>query len=152
MKGPLRSYWPAPLIFAGGFVLGLALEWAMPLELLRGRARWIAGGAMVAAGIALGLWSLATMRRHRTSPMPFRPAAALVTDGPYGISRHPMYVSMVLFWSGAAILAHAPWALMLMPIQMTLLHLKTMLPEERYLAEHFAAEFAAYRARVRPWL
>jgi protein-S-isoprenylcysteine O-methyltransferase Ste14 len=148
----MRGHLPAPLVFAGGYLAGLGLQWALPIAALEGAPRWIAGSAPVVVGLAIGLWARGLMVRRGTSPNPFKTPAALVIEGPYRWSRHPMYVSRVLIFGGIAILFRVTWALVLMPAVMALLYLRTMRSEERLMTELFGESYTAYRARVRPWL
>jgi protein-S-isoprenylcysteine O-methyltransferase Ste14 len=147
-----RGYLPAPIIFATGLVAGGLLKLVSPLPLLDGPARWAVGLALNVVGLAFGFAALAAMRRMRTSPVPFKPTTALVAAGPYRISRHPMYVAMLLNYAGLAVLFHAPWSLLLTPLVIVALWTRTMRHEERYMAERFGADYEAYRSRVRPWL
>lgn len=52
---------------------------------------------VLAAGIALGVWAVATNRpgNFNIRPVP-KPGAALVTAGPYAWIRHPMYSAILL--------------------------------------------------------
>lgn len=63
-----------------------------------------------------------------------------------------MYLSMTLFYLGAALVADMLWPVLLLPAVLILLTVFVIQREERYLADAFGAEYAAYRARVRRWL
>ena len=145
---------PPPLYFAVGFLAGWLLDRAIPLPIpgWRGAGTSVAGWILVVLGVALTLWAMATFRRHRTTVIPRKPASRMVTDGPYGLSRNPMYVSMTVFYLGLALLAGLLWPVLLLPLVLVLLTAFVIRREERYLADAFGAEYAAYRARVRRWL
>lgn len=50
------------------------------------------------AAVLLGVWSILVMRPGNLSVLPdVRPAAQLVTAGPYRLLRHPMYTAVLLF-------------------------------------------------------
>ena len=145
---------PPPLYFAVGFLAGWLLHRAIPLPVPSWRAAGtsVAGWILIVVGIAFALWAMATFRRHRTTVIPRRPAARMVTDGPYGLSRNPMYVSMTVCYLGLALLTGLLWPVVLLPLVLILLTAFVIRREERYLADAFGAEYAAYRARVRRWL
>jgi protein-S-isoprenylcysteine O-methyltransferase Ste14 len=116
-------------------------------------ALWRAlGWVVIAGGLVLALSAVATFRRARTSMIPNRPATVLVTSGPYRFSRNPMYVSLILLYTGAALLANTWWPLALLPLVLLALYRSVIVREERYLAEAFAETYAQYRSRVRRWL
>jgi protein-S-isoprenylcysteine O-methyltransferase Ste14 len=90
-------------------------------------------------------------------------SAALVTDGPYGVSRHPTYlVAMVQFllWSALALYLQAftPWnpvmlaAAIGLPVAFFLVNDLVVMPtEEAMLRRLHPEEFDAYASRVRRW-
>lgn len=159
MPDPMRSpgvRFPPPFLFATGFLAGWGLHrWVVPLPLAGGDG-WpalpLAGGLLLAAGLALMLWGLVTFHRARTAVLPHRPATRLVREGPYRFSRNPMYTGLTLAYLGLAFLANSGWPILLLPLVVaTLLHL-VIRREERYLAQAFGDEYAAYRRGVRRWL
>ena len=65
--------------------------------------------APCAFGIALGLWSVWSMRRSRLRMVPEpHPSATLVTTGPYRWIRHPMYTAVLLVTS-SWLMAEPTW-------------------------------------------
>jgi protein-S-isoprenylcysteine O-methyltransferase Ste14 len=94
-----------PLIYLAALLLGVAAERLFPLGDLPGWARLGIGPAAVA--VALGLFA-ACLRRFRaagTSIPTDVPTRALVTDGPYRMSRNPIYLSLTLLYAGIALVA-----------------------------------------------
>ena len=84
--------------------------------------------------------------------LPSRPAARLVTNGPYRITRYPMYVSLVALYLAVTLLLNSWWPLLFLPIVIFVLGLAVIRREERYLAVAFPEEYAAYSRNVRRWL
>jgi protein-S-isoprenylcysteine O-methyltransferase Ste14 len=79
-------------------------------------------------------------------------ATHLVTDGPYALTRNPMYVSMA-----GALVAHAIWrrslaALLPVAAFVAVIDRLQVTDEEVALREHFGAAYDDYRARVPRWL
>jgi len=115
-------------------------------------AGWPAGGALVAAGIALLLASADRFRRQRTSIIPHRQAAALITAGPYRFSRNPIYLADALILAGLCLGWGAVSGLVLVPAFMALIQRRFILPEESRLRAAFGADFAAWASQTRRWL
>ncbi len=109
---------------------------------------------LVAGGLALGMWSIATMglRQLRATPEPAA-GAQLIRRGPYRWIRHPMYTATLLVASGWLI-GHASWSRGLMGLGLLVVLLVKLRYEERLLARHFP-DYPAYASRTRrliPWL
>jgi protein-S-isoprenylcysteine O-methyltransferase Ste14 len=143
-----------PLIYAGLFLVGYAVRRAVPLRLWGDPppgARLVAWG-LVAAGVLLAASAVVLFRRAGTTPNPTRPTTALVLHGPYRFTRNPMYLGLSLCYLGAALLVNSIWPLILFPALIVLVQGWVIALEEAYLERKFAAEYRAYRARVRRWL
>jgi protein-S-isoprenylcysteine O-methyltransferase Ste14 len=112
---------------------------------------WI-GGALVALGILLMLWAVLEMTRRRTTVIPRQEPAALVTTGPFALSRNPIYLGDALIVAGVALIVAAPYALVLVPFFMILITHRFITGEEARLAGAFGAAYGAWAVRVRRWL
>lgn len=112
----------------------------------------VAGAVLVVAGVTLNLWSASLFERDEVGICPFSAVGALVTDGPFGLSRNPMYVGMVAIALGldvaTGVLANV-WVSVAFAIW---LHHAYVLPEERFLRERFGAGYVEYSGRVPRWL
>jgi protein-S-isoprenylcysteine O-methyltransferase Ste14 len=58
-----------------------------------------------------------------------------------------MYVGWTLLHVGAGLLARSPWVLAIWPVSFALVH-RSVLHEERGLAQRFGRDFTEYRTRV----
>src|SRR5687767_1405025 len=146
---------PPPTLFVLAFAAGWLLHRRWPRTLLPGswtNAREMTGALLVAAGLALITWALATFHRHRTAIYPNRPASRIVRDGPYRRTRNPMYVSMTLIYLGLTLLLNSWLPLVFLPIALLLLMQLVVAREERYLRSAFGDEYAAYCRDVGRWL
>ena len=147
---PLRIPPPAYAVLLALLAWGAQTVFACPALLAY---PWtLAGLAPGAAGAMLVLWSLSHFRGRRTTFHPFGRPSALVVDGPYRVTRNPMYVSLTLALLGlAAFVGALPY--FLAPPAFVLIMNTTQIPhEERLLARLFGEEWEAYRRRVRRWL
>ncbi len=79
-------------------------------------------------------------------------ASRLVTGGLYAHARNPLYVANVMILSGVAATYHSRTVLLVgLPLLVAAV-VAMVAAEERFLAERFGAEYAAYRRRVRRYL
>lgn len=149
-RGPLR--FPPPLLYFAGFMAGLGLELALPTAQPAGGVRIAAGAVAVAA--LLGLDTAATIRfaRAGTPVNPMKSASALITSGPYRLTRNPMYLGMAVVYAGLAVATGVLWALAALPLVLFAVDRLVIAREERHLLAVFGAPYEAYRARVRRWL
>jgi protein-S-isoprenylcysteine O-methyltransferase Ste14 len=143
---------PPPAFYGAGFAVSLVLQHWLPLGFHRPSVVVIVGVVLFAAGVALALAGVVTVLRHRTTIVPHRPVSTLVTDGPYRISRNPMYAGLAVAYLGGTLLAGTWWGLILAPLVAFVVFRLAIQPEERYLAERYPTEYAAYRHRARRWL
>lgn len=147
---------PPPFLLVAGFLTGLALErWLLRIVLPDGRMRivLVAGGWIaILIGLSLTVWGLVTFFRARTAVMPHRGARRLVVEGPYTISRNPMYVGLSGLYLGLALLFNVAWPILFFPVALLALDRLVIRREERYLLDAFGADYLAYRQRVRRWL
>ena len=112
----------------------------------------VAGWVLVGLFAAWNGWALLLMRRWRTGLLPGQAATVLLDRGPFGVSRNPLYVGLIVLDAGIALLTPSAWALFLLPVGVAALWWGAVAPEERYLREKFGTEYEAYMARVRRWL
>ena len=150
---PNRVPWP-PLLLAATLAAGALLSWGAPLPFAGGgfgtflRA---VGLGCVAAALALDVWAFRTLRRHRTTIRPHAAASALVTEGPFGLSRNPIYLGNLLLVAGIGLALGRLWLVLLAPLLAVALQELAIKREERHLEARFGAAWRDYAARVRRW-
>jgi protein-S-isoprenylcysteine O-methyltransferase Ste14 len=143
---------PPPAIYVTGFLVGLGLETLAPMGGIPAPARFAAG----ALGVVLWLYfdgsAMVQFKRARTGLAPSSPNTALVTSGPYRLSRNPMYVGMALLYAGLALALDLLWPLALLPAVLLIVDRLFIAREEPLLEAAFGEAYRRYRARVRRWL
>jgi len=140
---------PLPAGSAVGSVLVIVLDRVRRAPLPGPRAvQRAAGGASMAAGIALNVWALSERRRRSTGEFQLEQPDALVTTGPYAFSRHPMYVGWWLIHLGAGVMRGTRWVAATLPVAVVLEHVGGSLVEERELRARFGDEYTTYAERV----
>ena len=105
---------PPPLIFVAAIALGAGMHWLWPVS-ARPPAWGPLGGIFALFAIGLFLWAGLTLHRQETSTEPWRSTKLVVTSGPFGLSRNPIYLSLALFQVGLG-LWHDRFAIALMVI------------------------------------
>ena len=135
---PLLVGWSATTLWGDPVDLG---GWRVPL-----------GWVLVLLFVGWNGWSLWLFGRHRTGLLPGQATQAMIEEGPYRLSRNPLYVGLLALYLGLALLAPTFWGLVLFPAAVLLLLWGAILPEERFLHERFGAEYDEYARRVRRWL
>lgn len=143
---------PPPLLYVGGFLLGLALELIQPISSPPMPYSVAAGASGIVVWLALDGSAMHRFRKADTSVVPMRPATALVTSGPYRFTRNPMYVGMGFLYAGLAVLLGVIWALAFLPVVLVLVDRMVIAREERYLEAEFGEPYREYKTRVRRWL
>ena len=81
-----------------------------------------------------------------------KPTTALVTAGPFGSSRNPIYVALTLLYLGVAFLVNALWILLLVVPVLLVIRYGVIAREEAYLTRKFGDVYHQYTAQVRRWL
>ncbi len=142
---------PPPLLYAGPLLAGFVLDLLLPLPRLSSALR-LAGLPFLAAGVALAISFLLSMRRAGTPVDPREAPTALVQAGPFRYTRNPGYVAFTLTYLGVSLLAGARWPLILLPAVLVIVDRGVIRREERYLEERFGSDYIGYRRRVRRWL
>jgi protein-S-isoprenylcysteine O-methyltransferase Ste14 len=145
--------YPPPLLYAAGIIAGVLMNRAVPSP-ITGHPSVIRSALAIAFGLGwLALFAPAWsgFLRKRTTIIPNRPAAALVTSGIYRFTRNPMYVSLVLLYVAVTLVLDSWWPIVLLPLVIVAVDRFVIRREERYLAATFPNEYPAYCQRVRRW-
>ncbi|WP_113889443.1 methyltransferase family protein [Roseiarcus fermentans] len=147
-------------VLAAVTVLGVALAFLPPLcdrfdtLTFGGQAvRWL-GVALYAAGGVLRLAPVFVLGRRFSGLVAIQPDHVLVTDGLYGVIRHPSYLGLLVTCVGWSLVFRSIVGLALTGA-IALVLVARMNAEERLLGETFGAEYAAWRARtwrLVPWV
>jgi protein-S-isoprenylcysteine O-methyltransferase Ste14 len=112
----------------------------------------LVGIVPLGAGIVLNLIADRAFKTTGTTVKPFQESSALVTGGVFRLSRHPMYLGIVLIILGIACLLGSLTPFVVVPLLGFLLDRRFIRVEERMLEETFGAAWLEYKARVRRWI
>lgn len=125
--------WRMPL----GFVCGVVLLW-----LSRPTFRSVAIGAAIAtAGEILRIWAAGHLEKGRE----------VTRSGPYGLTRHPLYVGSAIIGVGAAVAAQRPSLAALIAAYLALTIVSAIRTEEAGMRASFGDQYDAYaQSRAEP--
>lgn len=121
---------PRPLsdfVFAMGLVIGLGALWIV-------------------------IAALQALRRANTTVLAGRPAQRLVTSGPFGFTRNPIYLGLATLLVGAGLALGQPWLLIAAVIAGVLINRLVIIEEEHMLESRFGRAWRDYRKKVRRWI
>ncbi len=141
-----------PFIYLGFLALGLVLDWLWPYPLLPENLQYALGGALIALGLGLALASIRHFKAAGTNFDTHKPATAILTDGPYRVSRNPIYIGLTAAYAGIGVAADAPWIWVMLLPALVVMHYGVIAREECYLERKFGKEYLDYKASVRRWI
>lgn len=138
----------------GWLAIGLLAQKLLPGRRRLDRTSLGLSGVLLSASLGLLAWAVTALRRHETTVDPLAPerASHLVSQGPFHITRNPMYVAMacVLLANACArrsALGFAPVAGFTLVINRAQIE-----AEERAMAANFGADWERYVATTPRWL
>jgi protein-S-isoprenylcysteine O-methyltransferase Ste14 len=106
-----------------------------------------AGIVVLLAGTALTLWARWELGSMWTGTPTIKSDHELRTDGPYAITRHPIYTGLLTMLIGTMMISgYGPWPLVLV-LTVLLVEFKIH-AEEKLLTEEFPLAYPAYRNAV----
>ena len=142
---------PPPVIFIVFLAAGIVMDspW-MSGNLAALSAMGIGGVLFVISGV-LALKSVPRHRKEGSNVEPWKPTTKIISDGIYGRSRNPIYVSMSLLYISLAIMAGSLIALYLVVPCLVVIRYYVIGREETYLEAKFGDDYLQYKTQVRRW-
>ena len=146
--------WP-PIVLGTALVAGFALGWFFPgpwPEGLGPAFLQALGGLLVATALVLFFTARQAFLKASTTLLPHRAASHLVTNGPFAISRNPIYLANVILLFGLGFLFGNIWFFPLALVAGFTEHKLAIEREEAHLEHKFGKAWRDYKRRVRPWI
>ena len=140
---------PYLVLFLSVVMIGLGLK--LPLAEIIPYPWSLCGIALMVSGVATA-FSVAARFRHSDSQInTFKTPRNLQTDGLFARSRNPIYLGMLVFLVGLAVLLKAA-SVWIGPLVFFLIANTWYIPvEEKNAAETFGDAYLDYKKRVRRW-
>lgn len=141
-----------PLIYLTALIVGVIAHVIDPRPLFGWRLGLWVGLLLVAAAVMLALWARRIMVGAGTNVNPYEPSLAIVRHGPYRITRNPMYLAMMIGYTGVVLMINGLWpAVMIVPLAW-IIQWGVVAREERYLEAKFGETYNDYRRATRRWI
>ena len=133
-------------------VFAVLLHYIMPLKILIHPPFTYLGTILIVLGLALNIWAVRILSRSQTTIEFNKDPSDLVINGPFRLSRNPIYLSGVMLSAGIAIFLGS-LITFVFPFMLLLILDRVYVPaEEETLETMFGDEYRSYKHRVRRWL
>jgi protein-S-isoprenylcysteine O-methyltransferase Ste14 len=141
-----------PVYVLAALLAMLAAHMLFPIARIIAFPWSLVGVAPLLLGAALVLHAFRLFGRNKTTAEPFGVSVALVTSGPFRVTRNPMYVGILLMLSGIACLfgTVAPW--LVVPVLGVVFDVIFVRREEERMEMMFGDDYRRYKAQVRRWI
>ncbi len=141
-----------PAMYIGTLMAGLIVHYIFPIDFVPRPIATISGIAAIFVAAIIIISAIRTMRRASTAVNPSLPTTAIVSDGVFGHSRNPIYLSFTLAYLGIALLFNALIAVLLLLPLLVIVQIGVIRREEVYLERKFGDKYLDYKTRVRRWV
>ena len=141
----------SPVMLVGALI-GWAVFRAVPdtdWQALTVQAPWVRvlGLAILFGCTVFTLWARLVLGTMWSSDPIVKQGHELQADGPYGITRHPIYTGMLGMLLGTVLLAGVGQQILILPIGLVLFEIKISI-EEPLMSATFPKEYRRYRQQV----
>jgi protein-S-isoprenylcysteine O-methyltransferase Ste14 len=143
---------PPPFVLFGHLAAALLLGWLIRLPVPLPFPVRLLGLGFVLLGLTLAWSAIRAMSAAHTPVDPYAPVTAMVVDGPYRLTRNPIYLGFVCALTGLSLALGTYWGLLLVPLMVVLMNRLVIRHEEAYLERKFGQEYLAYKSSVQRWL
>ena len=125
--------------------------WFKPARLILPPFHWL--GLMFGTdGLFLMIWARTIFKKQETPVRHSEVPTKFVTEGPYRVTRNPMYVGAITLLCGMAVFV-GTWPFMLLPLFLFLILDRIYIPwEEETMLRLFGEEYQKYLEETRRWL
>jgi protein-S-isoprenylcysteine O-methyltransferase Ste14 len=141
-----------PFLLLGALASGVFLKFLFPTPLFPSLWSKVVGALVVALSVVVLALAARALRQSKTAFDVRRPTTHIVSSGIFGMSRNPVYFSMLLLHLGLGLLLNSLWMTLLVVPFGSALCLAVIKPEERYLEDKFGDTYRSYKASARRWI
>eukprot|EP00898_Chlorokybus_atmophyticus_P008117 jgi/Chlat1/8306/Chrsp78S07721 len=147
---------PPPVFQLACIVLGVMLKFFYKPFIMFTEEHYfvklLAAAFALSTAVFIFYMSLAELAKNKTSVKHHQKVSAIVTTGPFGQSRNPIYMSFFFLQAGLAAAMNTYW-LVLTAIPFVLYIVYIVIPaEEDYMRSKFGMRYVQYTKKVRRWM
>ena len=146
---------PVPWVYVLTYLIALIPQFIFPVHIHSEKVVLIirlAGTALFIIGLLIAAWSLLIFRKARTTTTPGEKSAKLIRTGPYRVTRNPMYISLLLAYTGeAGFLVHV-WPVIFLPLIFSYVNFIVIPVEEERLKADYGEDYLKFCEEVPRWL
>jgi protein-S-isoprenylcysteine O-methyltransferase Ste14 len=143
---------PPPVVMLILLLVSAGLMTLIPMTSLPIPASTVIGVCFLVISFMFGFFGVSAFRKAGTSLRPGDEPTRFVTQGPFRLTRNPMYLGFELLLIAIFFFTKSIFFL-IPPVVFFLLMNFIQIPfEEKMMTEHYGQTFTAYCQRVRRWL
>ncbi|QUJ78386.1 isoprenylcysteine carboxylmethyltransferase family protein [Sulfitobacter albidus] len=141
-----------PLWWAASIALIYAAKWALPELHVDWAPLSLLSTFLLGAALGLVVWSAWWFWRKRTPIEPHHTPKTLIVEGPYKLSRNPIYLALVMLTVSSALGNGSLIGLLAAVALWRVLDVRFAAREEALLIATFGDEARAYLGQTRRWI
>lgn len=141
-----------PIWWAGSIAIIYLAQWALPGWHIDEGWRDLPSRIVFYAALAIIGWSAVWFWRKKTPIEPHHTPKTLIVEGPYRLSRNPIYLALVMLTVSSAIGKGSIIGLLCAAVLWMILDRRFAAREEALLVDTFGEEAEAYLSQTRRWL
>jgi protein-S-isoprenylcysteine O-methyltransferase Ste14 len=147
-------YIPPPLIYVAVFFAAILLQRILPIgnSFFYTTVSRIIGAVIIITSLFFSFPSIRQFFRTNNTLITIKPSNSLQISGIYSMSRNPMYVSLVLLYTGLSFILGNWWNLILLPLLVLIVQEYVIKREEKYLFRRYGQQYLDYKTKVRRWI
>lgn len=141
-----------PMIFYIFIILSLILDFIFPIKKIISYPYNYFGLLLILFGIIIDVWAWSLFRKKKTTLNPYKIPSKLETNGPFKISRNPMYLGMDLVLLGLSIFLGSLSTFIFPILFIFLIEKLFIIFEGKSLEKRFGRPYLDYKEKVRKWV
>lgn len=141
-----------PLWWAGSIAFIYVAKWAVPAWHFETDLLSLVSRVVFFAALAVLVWSGAWFWVKKTPIEPHHTPKTLIVQGPYRVSRNPIYLALVLLTVSSALAHGSVVGIVCAAVLWAILNRRFAAKEEALLFQTFGDEAVAYLEKTRRWL
>lgn len=133
-------------------LLAITLHIVFPIRFILVGYYRLLGILFIVLGIIINIWADNIFKQEKTTVKPGEIPSALITYGPFHISRHPMYLGFVSILLGTSTVLGSISSFIAPILMFVTLRNIFILDEEKQMKKVFGKKYLEYQNQVRRWL